>query len=215
MSSVRLSGNAGGTGVFTVESPSSSNNRTVTLPDATGTAVVASAGVTAVGQIPFSTDGSTYTPTAKIVADTAKSATSTSVDFTGIPSWVKRITVMFSGVSTNGTSNYQVQIGSGSFTTSGYTSGASLGTTFVSSTAGFLFSASMGAANAANGSLVLTLLNSNTWTGMSCIGVTGATGAQVGGGVSPALSGALDRVRITTVNGTDTFDAGTINILYE
>ena len=29
------------------------------------------------------------------------------------------------------------------------------------------------------------------------------------------LAGALDRVRITTVNGTDTFDAGSINILYE
>ena len=29
------------------------------------------------------------------------------------------------------------------------------------------------------------------------------------------LSGALDRVRVTTVNGTDTFDAGSINILYE
>lgn len=29
------------------------------------------------------------------------------------------------------------------------------------------------------------------------------------------LSGTLDRVRITTANGTDTFDAGTINILYE
>jgi hypothetical protein len=30
-----------------------------------------------------------------------------------------------------------------------------------------------------------------------------------------ALGGVLDRVRLTTVNGTDTFDAGTVNILYE
>jgi hypothetical protein len=30
-----------------------------------------------------------------------------------------------------------------------------------------------------------------------------------------SLSATLDRIRITTVNGTDTFDAGSINILYE
>jgi hypothetical protein len=122
---------------------------------------------------------------------------------------------MFNGVSTNGTSNYQVQIGSGSVTATGYVSGASLGTTFVSSTTGLIFTASFGAANAANGSMILSLLNSNTWTAMSVIGVTGATGSQTGGGASPALGGTLDRVRITTVNGTDTFDAGSINILYE
>lgn len=29
------------------------------------------------------------------------------------------------------------------------------------------------------------------------------------------LSATLDRVRLTTVNGTDTFDAGLVNIIYE
>jgi hypothetical protein len=151
-----------------------------------------------------------------IVAGTAVASTSgTSIDFTSIPSWVKRITVMLNGVSTNGTSNLQVQIGAGSVTTTGYLSGASLGTTFVSSTTGLLFTASIGAANAANGSIILTLLGNNTWTTMSVVGLTGATGAQTGGGVSPTLGGTLDRVRITTVNGTDTFDAGSINLLWE
>ena len=184
-------------GSVEINPPATASNFVATMPAGTGTVSVN--GVSS-----------------NIVSGTAQNSTSgTSIDFTGIPSWVKRITVMFSGVSTNGTSNYQVQIGSGSFTTSGYATGASLGTTFVSSTAGFIFSASVGAANAANGSLILTLINSNTWTGMSSIGLTGATGAQGGGGVSPSLGGALDRVRITTVNGTDTFDAGSINILYE
>jgi hypothetical protein len=41
-----------------------------------------------------------------------------------------------------------------------------------------------------------------------------STNALFGGG-TVTLGGTLDRVRITTVNGTDTFDAGTINILYE
>lgn len=40
-----------------------------------------------------------------------------------------------------------------------------------------------------------------------------AVASTSGGTIS--LAGALDNVRLTTVNGTDTFDAGSINILYE
>jgi hypothetical protein len=213
MSNVALSGNALGTGTFTIASPNSSTDRTLTLPDATTTIV----GTDATQTLTNKTLGSGLVAGASLITSgTAQASTSgTNIDFTGIPSWVKRITVMFNGVSTNGTSNYQVQIGSGSVTATGYVSGASLGTTFVSSTTGLIFTASFSVANAANGSMILSLLNSNTWTAMAVIGVTGATGSQMGGGVSPALGGTLDRVRITTVNGTDTFDAGTINILYE
>jgi hypothetical protein len=65
------------------------------------------------------------------------------------------------------------------------------------------------------GHMTLTLTSSNIWTS-SHLGATGASNLALwGGGSSPNLSGALDRVRITTVNGTDTFDAGSINILYE
>ena len=151
---------------------------------------------------------------------TAVASTSgTSIDFTGIPSWVKRITVMFSGVSTNGTSNPLIQVGSGSVSTTGYTSSNVLpnsgGTTGGgTNTTGF----GLGYSSASNiyyGTCVITLFNSNTYIASYNI-VTSTTGASVvGGGVSPVLSGALDRVRITTVNGTDTFDAGSINILYE
>jgi hypothetical protein len=35
------------------------------------------------------------------------------------------------------------------------------------------------------------------------------------GGFQVSLSGTLDRIRLTTVNGSDTFDAGSINIIYE
>lgn len=146
----------------------------------------------------------------------------TSKDFTGIPSWVKRITVMFNSVSTNGTSPVQIQLGSTTFTTSGYKSTASYGagsaTQYQALTTGFAtdtFSLAT-AASTRSGAYVFTLLGSNTWTGSGTMGgdqtnqVTAACS-----GVSPALSGALDRVRITTVNGTDTFDAGSVNILYE
>lgn len=150
---------------------------------------------------------------------TAVASTSgTSIDFTSIPSWVKRITVMFSGVSTNGTSNFQLQIGSGSVSSSGYACRAlflqqAASVSGTNASTGFLF-ANYGAANTASGAITLTLLSANTWVATGYVADSG-TNASITGGNSPALSGALDRVRITTVNGTDTFDAGTINIIYE
>lgn len=149
------------------------------------------------------------------IAGTAVASTSgTSIDFTGIPSWAKRITVMFNGVSTNGTSAYQMQIGSGSVTTSGYaSSGLNQAGTQAAGSAGLLVMNACNASDAFSGAATLTLQSGNTWVYTSMLYVSG--GAKYGCGVSPALSGSLDRVRITTVNGTDTFDAGSINILYE
>ncbi len=159
-----------------------------------------------------------------LVSGTAVASTSgTSIDFTSIPSWVKRITVMFSGVSTNGTSPPQIQLGAGSITTTGYLGANSV--SFGSSTANANFTSGFGlgvstsiwtAGAVAHGTVVLSLQNisTNTWT--ACGNIASSAGAAVfftAGGV--ALSGTLDRVRITTVNGTDTFDAGSINILYE
>ena len=154
-----------------------------------------------------------------LTSGTSVSASSTSVDFLSIPSWVKRVTVMFDVVSTNGSSDIQLQIGSGSVTTSGYvgstvyvTAGATSGTNF---SAGFLVSNSVGSGNTYSGIATLCLLSSNKWTFSIVTGRGDSATIYSGGGVSSTLSGALDRVRITTSNGTDTFDAGTINILYE
>ena len=152
------------------------------------------------------------------IADTAKTATGTSVDFTGIPSWVKRITVMFSGVSTNGTSEPLVQIGTSSgVEATGYVStsvNAIGGSTSVasSSTAGFNLRSIL-AANIISGQMVITLVGSNTW--ISSHTAKGSATFSICGAGDKTLSDTLTQVRITTVNGTDTFDAGTINILYE
>lgn len=147
---------------------------------------------------------------APLVSGTAVSASGTSVDFTGIPSWVKRITVMFVGVSTNGSSLLQVRGGAGSFETSGYL--GAIGTQTFG--AGF-FPYEIGIASLVlSGQAVLTLVSGNTWAWTSTLAQTTAAGSGSGAG-HKVFSGTLDRVRITTVNGTDTFDAGTINILYE
>ncbi len=156
-----------------------------------------------------------------LTQDTAKASTSgTTVDFTGIPSWVKRITVMFSGVSTNGTSQIEVRLGtSGGFEATGYASGAGFGASagqFSSSTTGFLVmsSASVTAGNLYSGAVTLSNLSGNVWTA-AANGFTSASGCQTNGGGSKTLSGTLNSIRVTTAGGSNTFDAGTINIMYE
>jgi hypothetical protein len=161
---------------------------------------------------------------ATLTNGTAQASTSgTSIDFTSIPSWVKRITVCIAGVSTSGTSNPLIQIGdSGGVETSGYLSAATSGAdgnppSVSTHTAGFGLNAST-ATNLLHGSIVLTLLDAsaNTWVASGNIGnYVGGIGAYVLVAGSKSLSATLDRVRLTTVNGTDTFDAGSINIQYD
>lgn len=150
-----------------------------------------------------------------ITSGTAVNSTSgTSIDFTGIPSWVKRITVMFSGVSLSGTSNYLIRIGAGSVSSSGYISSCnnSTGSVATTSTSGYLVTVGNAAADLTYGHVTLCLMGSDDWTQQAVLN-NGNTNRISSGWAS--LSASLDRVRITTVNGTDTFDAGSINILYE
>lgn len=153
-----------------------------------------------------------------LTSGTSVSASGTSVDFTSIPSWVDRITIMFSGVSTTGTSVVLVQLGSTSISNSGYTAtGLGSASTAVATsnyTTGFGIADSNAAASVYSGQIIISNINSNVWVA-SYVMTRGSSQVATGGGVSPSLAGVLDRVRITTVNGTDTFDAGTINILYE
>jgi hypothetical protein len=155
----------------------------------------------------------------QLVSATAQTASSTAVDFTSIPSWVKRITVMFSEVSTNGTSVVQIQLGdSGGFETTGYLCVASnIGASSLSSTAftsGIAVLQATQAGYALQGSVKFEKIDGNTWVANGVLSFSGATAIGLTGG-RKTLSDTLTQVRITTVNGTDTFDAGTINILYE
>jgi len=159
-------------------------------------------------------DGNNATTGGVINVGTAQNSTSgTAITFTGIPSTAKRIIVMFNNMQTSGSSQIQLQIGSGSVTSSGYTSGASLGSSAYSLTSGFLIVCSTASAHSTNGHSVLTLVGGNTWVESSVIHQAGNYVQLSAGNVS--LSGALDRVVVTTVNGTDTFAAGSINIFWE
>jgi hypothetical protein len=183
----------------------------------TNNIVLASDGSTTVGNL-----AATQIRGGAITSGTAVASTSgTSIDFTGIPSWVKRVTVMFNGVSTNGSSALIVRLGTsaGGIDASGYAGsvGAMLSTNCNSSslqTTGFdtYYSA---AAIAQSGMMFIANVSGNIWSMSYNIAyVNGSYPMGFGAGIK-TLSGTLDRVRITTVNGTDTFDAGSINILYE
>jgi hypothetical protein len=200
MSKIALSPNASGTGTFTLASPGTNTDRTLTLPDAAGTL---SLGIT-LGTAVASTSG-------------------TFIDFTGIPSWAKRVTMLLYDVSTNGTSSMVFRLGtsagvpaSGYAGTTAYLASNATGNA-ASSTTGVNLAATFNTAtNLAHGQIVAQLVFGNVWAITGIVGYTsGSFQSCFYYGYTCSLPGTLDRVRITTVNGTDTFDAGTINIMYE
>ena len=186
-------------GSVEIVAPATASNYTATMPAGTGNVVVN--GINS-----------------SIVSGTSQASTSgTSIDFTGIPSWVKRITVALNEVSLNATVTLIVQIGSTTFTTTGYKSGVGYtgtGTAAANPTAGYGVANSLGATNIFSGLVTLVLVGSNIWTASSAGGLSDSAFSFAGGG-SLSLGATLDRVRITTIAGTATFDAGSINILYE
>ena len=163
-----------------------------------------------------------YTDTkfaAVITRGTAVATTSgTTVDFTSIPSTVKRITVMLSGVSTNGTSPVILQLGdSGGFEITDYLgSAAEVRSTpdLDLFTTGFGLLQSPAAADLFYGIATITNLSGNVWVYSFTGGSSTIANNYIGGG-SKTLSATLDRIRLTTVGGVNTFDAGSINIMYE
>jgi hypothetical protein len=146
------------------------------------------------------------------------SPAATTIDFTGIPSWAKRIVIMFDGVSLSGTSSYLIQLGdAGGIENTGYVGGGTR--ILASSVAAAAFTTGFGlnnstAATLNSGAITLSNLNGNIWTAQGILGGSATEFMAMTSG-SKTLSATLDRVRITTVNGTDTFDAGSINIMYE
>lgn len=134
---------------------------------------------------------------------------------TSVPSWVKQMYVNFNGVSTNGTDDILVQIGSTTYTTSGYISNASLNNNTPSSnTGGFRITQVSVAADAYYGIVTINLLDAATDTWVYTSSIYGATGRQHMARGILVLGGTLDRVRLTTTSGTDTFDAGNVSLGY-
>lgn len=147
------------------------------------------------------------------------STSNTVLDFENIfTSATKRITVMFNGLSTNGSVSYLVQLGETvggvpSYFTSNYNS-TSVST---SSTAGFIV-VSGSAVNLISGHMVITKAASPTpndlWVAsLACKFNTGGSGYGAGDALIP--TNALTSLRITTTTGIPVFDAGGVSVMYE
>ena len=219
MSKIALSGNASGTGTLTIAAPNTNSDRTIDLPDAAGTVFVSGQALSATtgsfsGALQSSGVATNIYP---LVPGTNVASTSgSSISFTAIPSWVKRVVVVFNGVSMNSSGLVYMRLGtSAGNATSGYL-GASI---YINTTGSTLASSywpldgtSLGAGATRYATYTISNVTGNTWVMSGTTSNSNDTGISVtNGGI--ALSGVLDRVALETSAGA--FDAGSINIFYE
>jgi hypothetical protein len=205
--------NSGNTAWITVGTMASANLGHLLAPGSAGSA----------DQV-LATDGSgvqSWVDRARLVRATAVTTTSgTNADFGSIPSWAKKISVMFNGVSTSGSSLIQVQLGdAGGIENTGYAGGSGAtsagGAASYNYTSGLVFNSAQDTSGAIRHGLVtIANVTGNTWALSGGIGYSNLAGTATAF-YSKTLSDVLTQVRVTTINGTDTFDAGSINIIYE
>lgn len=165
---------------------------------------------------------STVMPLSDVADPVTKATTSgTSITFSGgeIPSGCKRITVCLAGVSTNGTDNLLIQIGGSTIETTGYlAAGSTLGAAVASSTytTGFGIRIAVGASMALHGTFTLNLTDNatDTWSAFGVYGLSDSAFTITSAG-SKTLSEPLASLRLTTLGGVNTFDAGMITIICE
>ena len=153
-----------------------------------------------------------------LTRSTSQNASGTAIDFVGIPSWVKKITVIVSGISTNGSSIPQIQLGTSSgIVTTGYLGsgvGIASGTAATAMSSGFLTQSGGAATTIRHGIATICNISGNIWVCNGVFGISNIADSSIFGG-TVSLSGVLDRIRFAAVNNTDAFDAGSINIMYE
>jgi len=218
----------------TISANSAGGGGLVTTGDASGVLALQTAGVTgltidASQKVTFAnslTSPTLVTPVINGMASsiltsaTVQNALTTAVLFSSIPSWVKRITVMLNGVSTTSTGVPTIRLGPvGGIENTGYTSSVNLIASAsvagqVSATSGFEIVTTGIAASLYSGNIVLTNITANTWI------ISGSLGVPLSGynylfAGNKTLAGVLTQLQLTTTGGTDTFDAGSINIMYE
>jgi hypothetical protein len=162
---------------------------------------------------------SNISPITQATAKVTTSGTAVNILFSDTitdASSVKKITIMLKGVSLSGSAVPIIQLGTSSgFVSTGYTQIGQNegGGTSEATTAGFALRGSSASTNAYSGNVTITSFGSNSWIESGLLRASSSSIGLSGGEVT--LASTLDRVRITTIAGTETFDAGSINILYE
>jgi hypothetical protein len=157
-----------------------------------------------------------------LMVGTAVASTSgSSIDFTGIPAYVKRVTVLFNGVSTNGSTALQIRLGDATgISATGYlssstqivSSATTTSTNSSLSTTGFELNDTSTVSTTRVGTMVFSLFEGTTWIASGNFGTTNAASSTLVNG-SKVLTSALTQLRITA--SATAFDAGSINIMWE
>lgn len=167
---------------------------------------------------PTTVAGAGLTDAAPILSASVAATSGTAIDFTSIPAWVSRITLMINGVSTTGGSSLCVRLGtSGGVEATGYAGAASnIGSTVTStnSTTDVVLENGGAATDVRHGVITITKIGSNAWAIAGVIGRSDGNSTRAIA-ATKTLAGTLDRVRVTTQAGTDTFDAGSLAVMWE
>ena len=212
MSNLTVKGNASGTGTVILEAPNTNSNRTITLPDATATLATTAYVDSSVAAI----------ATGPTLGTAVASTSGTAIDFTGIPSTAKRVTVMFSGVSfSSNPSSIWMRVGTSSgLETSGYSAASgriaassASGSAYVSDSVFELVTGASSASETFWGHVIFSKITGNMWAATGAVG-TDATYKVTSFCGAKTLSSSLDRLRIYPQSAVN-FDAGTINISWE
>lgn len=216
MSNIVISGDTSGSS--TLQAPAIAGGSVLTLPVATDTLVGKdTTDVLTNKTLTSPIIAGTPTGVGVLTSGTSVSASSTAVNFTTIPPWVKRITVLINGLSTSSTGVPTIRLGTSiNVENTGYASLLLHTATGVSNTAGvtsgFEIISSGHATNTYNAIIQITNMTGNLWLFNSNTAMGLFTDFCNG---SKTLAGLVTQLQLTTTGGTDTFDAGSINIMYE
>lgn len=222
MALIKIQGSPGGGGAFTISAPATNSDYTLTLPDATTGIAGAGGGQTLTNK----TLASPLVMATSMLSSPGPVATTSGASValaTGLPSWVKSVTVVMYRMSTSGTSPIVIQFGTGSgptYVVTGYTSGSDNYSTSIvapaTATAGFRIGRSVAAGSFITGFYTFFRMGTtgNTWMGQ-LNGIFDAGTSLVFGGGKVSLASELTAIRVTTTGGTDTFDAGSVVVWYE
>lgn len=166
------------------------------------------------------------TPVQRMLSLGTKATTSgTAIDFspadgTGIPSWAKRITVILDLVSTNGADQVCISLGTSAGIdktnyqgSSSYINSTPSAVAFATGSGGVSIPLTS-ASSTRSGRYTFENTSGNVWV------YSGSVSEYTAGYVSTttgrkALSSPLTQIAITTVGGTDAFDAGSVSVIVE
>ena len=160
-------------------------------------------------------------PSNRVITSSAVQATTSgsAITFSSIPSWVKRISVHFNGVSLSGAEQILIQLGtSGGFGSTTYNSTA-IGLTngnypgSSASTSGFVIFTNS-SVYTVSGVYVIDLMDSTNRIYVGSGNFILSTTALTNSAGQATLNAALTQLKIVP-SGTNTFDAGSVNIFYE